>query len=415
MTPGPLSLDDRAIRPRPPTAARRPTYLAVGRISLASRFCSRMCADQPATRAQVNIGVNRSGGTSARSRTTADQNSTLVASTRSGRRACSSASAAFSSASAAWKRGEPSSLAGPAQHPRARVFGAVDAVAEAHQAVAAVERVRDPALGVAGRFDFVEHLQHARGRAAVQRARERAHRGGQRRGDVGAGRGDDARGERGGVHAVLGRRDPVGVDRLDVVGVGLAAPADQEALGDRASLVDLLLGHRRLAGFARRLGDERQRHHRGAREVVAGLLVGDVDQLPEAPLRREHRQRRLHVDAMVAGAHGQGVRFGGGQAGLEAAVDEQAPDLLVGDRADQVLDVDAAVAQRATLFVGLGDLGGEGDDAFEARLDLLVLSGPRSWHSLSGLDGLLVGRPAPPRAALWAGRICVAADCPRES
>ena len=42
-----------------------PTYLAVGRISRPSRFCSRMCAAQPATRAQENIGVNSSGGTSA--------------------------------------------------------------------------------------------------------------------------------------------------------------------------------------------------------------------------------------------------------------------------------------------------------------------------------------------------------------
>ena len=40
-----------------------PTYAAVGRIRRPSRFCSRMCADQPATRAQVNIGVKRSGGT----------------------------------------------------------------------------------------------------------------------------------------------------------------------------------------------------------------------------------------------------------------------------------------------------------------------------------------------------------------
>ena len=31
-----------------------PTYFADGRISRASRFCSRMCADQPAVRAQVN-------------------------------------------------------------------------------------------------------------------------------------------------------------------------------------------------------------------------------------------------------------------------------------------------------------------------------------------------------------------------
>ena len=122
--------------------------------------------------------------------------------------------------------------------------------------------------------------------------------------------------------------------------------------------------------LARRLGDERERHHRGAREVVARLLVGDVDQLAEAPLGREHRERRLHVHAVIARAHGQRVRFGRRQARFEAPVDEQAPDLLVGDGADQVFDVDAAVAQRATLFVGLRDLGGEGDDAFEARLDL---------------------------------------------
>ena len=69
---------------------------------------------------------------------------------------------------------------------------------------------------------------------------------------------------------------------------------------------------------------------------------------------------------MVAGAHRQRVRFGGREAGLQVAVDEQTPHLLVGDHADEVLDVHAAVAQRAALFVWLGDLGGEGDDAFES-------------------------------------------------
>lgn len=64
------------------------------------RFCSRMCADQPAVRAQVNIEVNMCAGTSAKSSMIAAQNSTFVASTRSGRRACSSSSAAFSSAAA---------------------------------------------------------------------------------------------------------------------------------------------------------------------------------------------------------------------------------------------------------------------------------------------------------------------------
>ena len=172
------------------------------------------------------------------SSTTADQNSTLVASTRSGRRAFSSASAACSSASATSKRAEPISLRGPAQDAGARVLGAVDAVAEAHQPLAAVQRVLDPLVGVAELLDLVEHLQHARRRAAVQRAAERADRARQRRGDVGAGRGDDARGERRGVHAVLGGGDPVGVDRLGVIRVRLAAPADQEALGERAALVD---------------------------------------------------------------------------------------------------------------------------------------------------------------------------------
>ena len=51
--------------------------------------------------------------------------------------------------------------------------------------------------------------------------------------------------------------------------------------------------------------------------------------------------------------------------GSNVAVDEEPPDALVGDRPDEVLDVDAAVAQRAAVAVGLGDLRGEGDDALE--------------------------------------------------
>ena len=56
--------------------------------------------------------------------------------------------------------------------------------------------------------------------------------------------------------------------------------------------------------------------------------------------------------------------------GVEAAVDEQAPDLPERHLPDQVLDVDPAVAQGAAFLVGLGDLCGEGDDAFQAGLDL---------------------------------------------
>src|SRR6185503_14171115 len=54
-----------------------PTYFALGRTSRPVAFCSRMCALQPAVREHANIDVNMCGGTSAKSRTTADQNSTF--------------------------------------------------------------------------------------------------------------------------------------------------------------------------------------------------------------------------------------------------------------------------------------------------------------------------------------------------
>ena len=132
---------------------------------------------------------------------------------------------------------------------------------------------------------------------------------------------------------MLGGGDPVGVDRLDVARVRpRRASGSGTARGSSVGLVDLALGDRRPADPARRLGDERQRHHRRAREVVARLLVGDVDQLPKPHCGAEHRQRRLHVDARIAGAHAQRMRLGGRQPGLQLAVDEQAPDLLERNR-----------------------------------------------------------------------------------
>jgi hypothetical protein len=261
---------------------------------------------------------------------------------------------------------------GAAQDAGARVLGAVDAMPEPHQPLAAVQRVLDPALGVARALHPVKHLQHARRRAAVQRTGQRPDRRAQRRRDVGAGRGDDARGERRGVHPMLGRADPVRVDRLRVVWVRLAAPADQEALGDRAALVDVVLRDGRLPAAARRLRDERERHHRRARELVARGRGVDVDQLSEAPLGREHRQRALHVDARIARTDRERIWLGWRQARHVRAVDEQTPYLLERHRADELLDVDAAIAQRAAGAIGLGDLGGEGDDALEAGLHVGV-------------------------------------------
>ena len=256
-----------------------------------------------------------------------------------------------------------------AQHAGARVLGAVDAVPEAHEALLAVEQALDVADRVAALLDLVEHGQHARRRTAVQRAGQRADRAGDRGGGVGAGGGDDARGEGRGVHAVLGGRHEVGVDGLGVRRVGLALPADHEALDDRLGLVDLALRHHRLAEAARRLRHEGHRHDRDARQVVADLVDVDVEHLLQAPGRREHRDRGLHVDADVTGVHRQRERLGRRQAGVELPVDQQAPDVAEADVADELLDVDAAVAEGAALLVRLGDLRLEGDDALEAGLE----------------------------------------------
>ena len=152
-----------------------------------------------------------------------------------------------------------------------------------------------------------------------------------------------------------------------MLGIGLAPPADQEALADRSRLVDLELRHRRLADAARGLRDERERHHRDARQVFARLLVRDVDELIESPLGRELRQRRLDVDPRVAGADVERPRRRRWQARQVVAVDQQAPDLFERHQPDEVLDVHSAVAKCAALPVGLGDLGLEGDYALEAR------------------------------------------------
>ena len=58
------------------------------------------------------------------------------------------------------------------------------------------------------------------------------------------------------------------------------------------------------------------------------------------------------------------------RAGLEALVDEEAPDLLEGHGPDEVFDVDTAVAERAPLPVRLGDLSLERHDTLEARLEV---------------------------------------------
>ena len=199
----------------------------------------------------------------------------------------------------------------------------------------------------------------------------RADRAGQRRGDVGAGGGDDPGGEGGGVHAVLGGGDQVGVDGLDVPRVGLAAPADHEPLDDRLCALSIrscgTIGRPRpRADWATKDSAITEARARSSRACSSSMSSS----WPQAPGRGEHGQRALHVDPDVAGVHRDRERLGRRQAGVELVVDQQAPDVAEGHVPDEVLDVDAAVAQRAAFLVRLGDLGLEGDDALEAGLEV---------------------------------------------
>src|SRR6185437_7084781 len=83
------------------------------------------------------------------------------------------------------------------------------------------------------------------------------------------------------------------------------------------------------------------------------------------------RSLRLKVGGRVAGERGRLDVLRLGHHRVEVVVDQQAPDALVRVVPDQLLDVDAAVAQLPAVAVGLGDLGLDGDDAFEARLEVV--------------------------------------------
>jgi hypothetical protein len=82
-------------------------------------------------------------------------------------------------------------------------------------------------------------------------------------------------------------------------------------------------------------------------------------------VRRERRGRRLQVNPRVPGCQRQRGRFAEGQRLIGPVVDEQAPNLLEVKPADQLLDVDPAVAKRAAVAVGLGDFGGKGVHALQ--------------------------------------------------
>ena len=166
--------------------------------------------------------------------------------------------------------------------------------------------------------------------------------------------------------------DPVGVERLDVLRIGLAAPLEEEAGRGRAAR-----GNQRWVdrsqipvGETSRLGNDRDHGRRKSRQVGVRLPVGDVDQLVKPPRSREMRGCRLEVGRGVAGQILRHVRCRGLKARERLVVDEKPPHLLERNAPDEILDVDSAIAERTAVTIRLGDLGLECDNAFEARLEL---------------------------------------------
>ena len=185
---------------------------------------------------------------------------------------------------------------------------------------------------------------------------------------VRAGGGDRAGGEGGRVHAVLGRRRRVGVNRLHVLGIGVAAPADHEPLDD------IVASFTRICGTVGSPGpradwatnesvmtDARARSSRAWSSLMSSSWS-------HAPGRGEHVERTLHVHPDIAGVHGIGYGRRAAARG-RTSCPEQAQDVPEGHgrRGPRC----RRPGTGAPAFpVGLGDLDVERHDTFESGLEV---------------------------------------------
>ena len=164
---------------------------------------------------------------------------------------------------------------------------------------------------------------------------------------------------------------------VDVPRVGLAAPADQELRGGVLAPLDLGLGNRRAAS------------PRAACATIESAAAESRARSSRAcSAEMSTSWRRPHFGPSVASPAWRSaiteplgscssIRSAGGIPGSRLAVDEQAPDLLERVAADELLDVDAAVAERRSLAVRLGDLRLERDHAFEPGSKVAAHRGKR--------------------------------------
>ena len=227
------------------------------------------------------------GGISATSSTTAAQYSTFVSSWRSGDFSRSTFERGLLERRRHLDARRAELDRGALEHAGARVVGAVDAVAEAHDPLAAIEHLtrRTPRRRRARR--------RRRSSAARAPARRRA------AGPESVPTADESTAAQSApveaaIRAVkVEAFSPCSAAEIqyvstafDVPRVGLAAPADQELRGRVLALRDLGLRHRPAAVAARRLRDDRERRRREPRQIVARLRAARCRRACRAPTSR---------------------------------------------------------------------------------------------------------------------------------
>ena len=266
----------------------------------------------------------------------------------------------------------------PAQDLRPRVLGLVDAVAEAHQPVAAVERRRQPGIDVVGRADRVQHVQHLRRRPAVQRPLQGADRAGQRRAHVGLRRGDHAGREGRGVHAVVGQQDEVGLERLPVPLLRLVAEELVEVALGRVQpglWRDRLLP---LAQAEKRRQDRREAAPRSRSpdraSGVPSKMSGSAAPRAETPVRSASigsasraAARRTAITASGRPRLASSLRCKSASSARvrQVADPEQMGDFFERGLAGQLVDVVAAVDQPALFAEDVAERRRRRDDALQ--------------------------------------------------
>ena len=98
--------------------------------------------------------------------------------------------------------------------------------------------------------------------------------------------------------------------------------------------------------------------------------------LPRPHVSREARRLGLKIGRCVAGKTRRLVWLRLWHDRVQVVVDQQPPHLLVGVTADELLDVDAPIAEDAAFTVRLGDLRLDRDDAFEPWLEVRDFAHP---------------------------------------